>query len=818
MLIPAVMLSESYWQQEVKYNIEAALDPGKQTITGTETLDYKNNSPDVLNVVYFRLYWNLFTKGSYGEKYSIRNKQYYSMPESGIRLLKFAVIENDGELLPEYAIDNTLMEVKLPKPLQPGESLKFSVGWVGKIPEGGCRTGRQGKDYNIAQWYPQIATYDKHGWDKSQYLGPAEFYNEYGSFDVKLSIPKSYTLGYSGRLLNPEEVYPDSVLTRLKDSEGNPETIRIADYSGTKWNDADTALVTWKFQAENVRDFAFSANEHYIWDVAHWSPGPGSADVAIHSLYFPDKAEFWKNTAKYGQHTISFLSRHFGQYAYPNCFIVEGVVGGGMEYPGITFIGHYGDKEYHSPFGVVTHEVAHNWYPMMVGSDETYYAFMDEGFTTFLTALATEDYFGRHDNSFEWTEWYQRFFAFPNSDERRGIQNNYFWLAKSGAEEPICTHAYRFEQGQAGTSIYSKTAAVLFMLQYLLGDSTFESAMNLYFDRWKFKHPYPEDFYRVMEEAGGNRDLRWFFDQSINRTDRCDYGISDFDYDRVSRDGVSFYRATVSVRRYQSAIMPVDVELTMDDGSKDTIWFPIDKWLNAEVERDTVIDLPRMPVKAEINPDGRILDINRLNNRYPLPKFAVNFDNTLFGVTPVDAYLIEMAAFGLVHRQGRLEHGIQGQGQLSRRSRGGFVWNAYNTRDNSFNYDLNISHNSYRITPMSEISLRYYRMEGRSGASLSLQKQLRRNFSVPPSHTLRFTYSFSRVDDQSYLWIPESWEKGDRTGPSSDTIIPTAEVFGTSTPRPNSRALRPFSEEVSSSIRKELSGSERTSTFPAAGI
>jgi hypothetical protein len=760
LIIPTVLFAESYWQQDVHYKIDATLNPADNTIIGNETLVYKNNSPDELKIVYFHLYWNLFTKGSYGDKLAKRNKQYYDISSSGIDLLKFAISENDTQRELEYNVDNTLMEVKLLKPLKSGDSLIFIFEWKGRIPEGGYRCGHQGRDYNIAQWYPQIATYDKYGWDRSQYLGPAEFHNEYGTFDVNISIPKSFTLGYSGEILNPEEIYADSILKRLKESEGDTETVRIADYSKTEWSSADSVLVRWKFHADNVRDFAWSANEHYIWDVTHWSPALGAPGIRIHSLYFADKAEFWKYAARYTQHTISYLSQHFGLYAYPNCFVVEGVVGGGMEYPGITFIGHYGDKNYHSPFGVITHEVAHNWFPMMVGSNETYYGFMDEGFVTFLTALATEDYFGRYNNSFEWTEWYQKFFGFPNDDERQGIQRNSLELAMSGYEEPIVTHMYRFQHGQAGSSIYSKTGSVLFMLQYVLGDSTFESVMKEYFNRWRFKHPYPEDFYAAVQEASGNRDLRWFFDEWLNKTVTCDYGLCGFDYKQVKKDNKMIYQTKLKVHRYRPAIMPVDVKIDMADGGKETVWFPIDKWLNAEVDRDTTIDLPSKPIRAVLNPDGLILDINRLNNQRPLPKFRLQFDNTVFSITPVDAYLIKWRPSLWFTDRGGWNVGYKLSGSYLDNLLSTSLWQTFNTRDNTFDHDITLSHNTYSITPLSNASLRLYRIEGRKGASISLQKELRNNYSVPPYHTFRLTYSYSHINDGAYLWNPETWDKG----------------------------------------------------------
>jgi len=319
---------------------------------------------------------------------------------------------------------------------------------------------------------------------------------------------------------------------------------------------------------------------------------------------------------------------------------------------------------------------------------------------------------------------------------------------------------YRFEQGQGYTSIYSKTGAVLFMLQYVLGDSVFESVMKEYFNRWKSKHPYPEDFYATMQENSGRRDLRWFFDEWFNKTAMCDYGICKFDYDVIKMDTLTIFRTKLKVRKYQSAIMPVDVEIKMSDGNKTTVWFPIDKWQNAEVERDTIIDLPSKPIGAELNPGGRILDINRLNNRRPYPKVDLRFDNTVFDVNPIDAYLIKWRPSIWFTDRGGWNFGYKIKGSYLEDQYSANLWQAFNTRDNTFDHDLTLSHNTYTITPLSNIDFRWYRIEGRKGATISLQKQLRRHYSYPPYHTFRLTYSYSHLIDKAYLWHPETWQNG----------------------------------------------------------
>jgi len=760
-LLSSTLCAEQLWQQEVHYKIDATLDTKQHRIEGSEQLVYRNNSPDVLNVVYFRLYWNLFTQGSYGVAFAERNKYYYADTTGGIWLTKFNVLDGDLEQTPEYHVDNTLMEVRLLKPLNPGDSVVFHCDYVERVPEGGERTGHQGRDYNIAQWYPQIATYDRYGWDKNQYLGAAEFHLEYGTFDVNISLPKSFTIGYTGVLLNPEEVYPDSVRQRLAESNGKDETVRIADYSSQEWGDKDTANVTWRFHADHVRDFAWTANEHYIWDVSHWSPSAGTPSISISALYFSDKAEYWKDVAHFGHHAISFFSTHYGLYAYPSMFVVEGVVGGGMEYPGIVFIGHYGDKTDHSLYGVVVHEIGHSWYPMMIGSNETYFAFMDEGFNTFITATAVEDYYGRYDNTYEWTDWHQRLLNFQNDNEREGIQKQALWLAKTGYEEAIATHTYRFgEQGLSGISIYSKTAAVMFMLRYVLGDSVFEKVMKEYYNRWKFKLPYPEDFYATAQEVSGKRDLRWFFDEWFNRTYTCDYGLGRLKYSALKNGDQTVYRTKVRIHRYGQAIMPLDVRIEMDDKSDQTIWIPYDKWINAEVDVDTVVDLPARPVQAEINPGGEILDINRLNNRASFPKVDFRLDNTLFDVTPIDAYLLKMRPSFWYTDQGGWNLGYKLSGSFLDDEYAGTLYQLYNFRDNTVDYDLSLSHNLFHLSSASSLTARWYQLEGRKGLTLGFQKGFREHYSYPPYHTVTIRYSYSQAENNEYLLLPSTWDPG----------------------------------------------------------
>ena len=747
---------EDYWQQYIHYSIKATLNTNSHMIDGSETLVYTNNSPDTLRTVYFRLYWNLFTKGSHGYNLVRRHKQYHFSTSGGVSLKKFSIIVDGQENPLAHKIDDTILRADLPQPLKPGDELSFAIEWTGNIPEEGWRTGHQARDYNIAQWYPQIAVYDKYGWHTDQYTGAGEFHNDYGTFDVEITLPKSFILGYTGTLLNPTEVLPDTVLRKLKESEGKAETMRIADFSDRAILKEDTASVlTWKFHAENVRDFAWTANEHYIWDVSHWG------DVTIHSLYFADKAQFWKEVAEYGRHAIDFFSQHFGRYVYPNAFVVEGVIGGGMEYPGIVFIGHIGDKNSHGLFGVVTHELGHEWYPMMISSNETEFAFQDEGFDTFITTLAQEDYYGRHNNSYTWTEWWQKFLHYPNTDERAQEMMEYLILAKTGYEEPVATHSDRFEEpALAGTSVYQKTATVMFMLQYVLGDSVFSRLMMEYYNRWRFKHPYPEDFFSLAQEVSGNRDLRWFFDEWFYRTYQCDYALRKISSDEVIQNGKKTYHTTVTVKRLGQAIMPIDVRLDLKDGSMTFLYIPVDTWKNGVVEYEGHIDLPSEPRRGEINPDRRIAEVNRLNNTHPWPRFDFRFENTMFTVYDPFQYIVQWRPSFWYNAVDGVKLGAKLSGRYLDDLRQLTAWSWIGTRDRKIDFDVSCRTELPWVTPLATFSWRGFRIEGRQGFNVSVTKQLRRHYSYPPYHTFEFGFSHLTLKESDYLLQPWTWEPG----------------------------------------------------------
>lgn len=764
----------NYWQQHVHYKIKARLDPDKNLLIGSETLIYTNNSPNEIEKVYFRLYWNIFKRNSHGWKYAEKRKMYARLNKEkeykGVSLKKFSIVLNDEEKPLNYKIDDTILEAHLPQPLNPNEKFIFKIEWEAEIPPGpGIRTGVSNRCFDIAQWYPQIAVYDKYGWHKDQYIGTGEFHNDYGDFEVEIEIPKSFIVTGSGELVNYDEVLPDSVIKKLEEAKNNPEKIyRIADFSDRKIKeDEKTNYVTWKFIAKNVRDFAFSAYERYIWDAVFWKNDKHPyGGVMIHTLYFKENEKHWKDSAvAFSLHAIKFFSENFGLYLYPNAFVMSSfAVRGGMEYPGIVFIGHdITNSPYRGLFGVIVHELGHQWYPMMINSNETEFAFMDEGFTTFITTLAFEEYYGKKDNLLDQNKWYIRSIGI-STDERESNQRQYLMLAKTGYEEPVVTHAdYWLENYPATTAFYPKTASIMFMLQYVLGDSIFAQLMKEYYNRWKFKRPYPDDFFNLAMEVSG-RDLRWFFDQWFYKTYTCDYGIKSMSSKRVQKNGDEVYETSIKIVRYGRAVMPLDITIKMQNGKATNIKIPVDIWLNDEWENEIKVDLPSKPTSAEINPDLRISDINRLNNTYPFPKVKVSFDNTIAltqMLAPLDAYWIRWRPSIWYNVIDGFKVGLKSNGAYLDDIISHKFWALYGTRSNEIDFYFNGSRRiPFEISKNTFVEIELLKIEGRYSGGLGFRKQFSRTLTIPPIHSFNFKIQLLRSLKNDYLDQIYKWDAG----------------------------------------------------------
>jgi len=477
-------------------------------------------------------------------------------------------------------VDDTMMYVELAAPLAPGHSATIDVAYHFNIPEHGAdRMGRDGALYELAQWYPRLAVYDDvNGWNTLPYLGQGEFYLEYGNIDYQVTVPSGYIVAGSGVLQNPAEVLTAAQRARLVTAARSDSTIHIvtADEltSGTA-RPSRSGTATWRFHAENVRDVAWAASPDFIWDASAWQ------GVMANAYYRPSAVATWKDAAKMSRFSIEEYSRRWLRYPYPQISAIEGPVSG-MEYPMVAMEARSDTPE--ELYNVVTHEIGHMWYPMVVGSDERRYAWMDEGFNTFINTFSEEDYWSRSD-----------------SLTRKGEAQFVFRLDQTATAQPIMTPANRYlNNNNLGSLAYVKPSIVLLALRNkVLGAQVFDSAFHEYSRRWAFKHPQPADFFRTMENVSG-RDLSWFWRGFFFTTGTVDQAVESV----RQANG----RAAVTIRNFGSAVMPVDLELTFSDGTTQLVHYPVEIWFGGD-RYVAQIPVTKTVTQARVNPDGYTPDM-----------------------------------------------------------------------------------------------------------------------------------------------------------------------------------------------------------------
>jgi hypothetical protein len=587
-----------YWQQRVRYSIQASLDPDSRRVTGTERIVYHNRSPNELTQVVFNLYQNLFT-----EEFTGRNSP---LNTGGLTLTKFTYNgtavgpltqqqyeANQRENRPSvgYLTTGTLSRVRLPSPIAAGDSAVFEVDWNFRVPpQNAPRTGWEdalgGRVFQVAQWYPQIATYDDVvGLDATPYRENGEFYLEYGDFDVALTLPAGWTVGATGDLVNAGEILRPEVQQRLAQAAGTDSTVAIL--PRTEWGttgattNGENGSVTWRFSARDVRDFAWATSNRYQWDARRAQVA--GRTVMVNTLYRPG-APNWDESAMFGEHSTEFHSASLVPYAYPQITVSEGPIYG-MEYPMIVFIGRPTSRL--ELYQVISHEVAHEWFPMMVGQDEAAYAWMDEGFTTYNESLSVED-------------------LFPDFDPWDQPRTAYLSIAGDKGEVPLMRHIDLVFGEPSGVSGYYKPGTLLRSLQRILGDSVFFEGMRTYAREWMFKHPYPLDFFNTMERVSG-RDLDWFFYPFWFRTVTFDQTIGSV---TPTAGGVQ-----VTVRDIGQVPGPTDIVVTTTGGQRVTETIPIERWLSPSTRAVTVTIPVDGPVaRVELDPEEYFPDVNRRNN------------------------------------------------------------------------------------------------------------------------------------------------------------------------------------------------------------
>jgi hypothetical protein len=592
-----------YWQQRVDYVIRASLDTVAQTVTGEERITYRNNSPDTLRYLWLQLDQNRFTRGSRGALvYEQSSRADSSGVNGGVTLTKVAeggspaangrAARRGANLT--YAVNGTVMKVDLARPIPPRARQTLEIGWSFPFGPNSDRMGIELIDgsyvYEVAQWYPRLAVYDDvRGWNTEQYLGQGEFYLEYGSFDVSLTVPANMLVAATGTLRNPTQVLTAAQHTRLAEAWTSDSTvvIRSRDEIGDPASRpvSRSGTLTWRFTADSVRDFAWAAARHFIWDAARAN---GGKTLAM-SFYPPSAEPVWNQSTRDVRFAVENYSGWY-RYPYPVAINVNGIEGG-MEYPMIVFC--HNRTEGPALFSVTDHEIGHTWFPMIVGSNERLYAWMDEGFNTFM-------------NHYDWEKRY------PGQYNRRGDPGLYIPFSLSGREEPIMTPPDRI-RGSLSMTGYTKPGLGLILLRdRIVGQDRFDPAFREYIRRWAYKHPTPADFFRSIEDGVGE-DLSWFWRSWFYSTERLDQAVDSVTADSTGTMSLVYLRSATSMP------MPVELDLRMDDGTTQHMSLPVDIWYGGN-RHTTMVAGPKKVVGVTVDPGNYYPDVRRENNRWDAPK------------------------------------------------------------------------------------------------------------------------------------------------------------------------------------------------------
>ncbi len=633
----------AYWQQDVYYNIEAVIDEKTDIVTGSMELTYWNNSPAELTYVYFHLYQNAFTKGSHYEQLNKGNKLTpkfgnYEAQGLGTQILS---INSEGKAL-KTELDNTILKVYLPRTLKSNDSIKIEIDFKTYFQLNTQMRRRMKmfiaygqKHYDGVHWYPRICAYDrKLGWDTEQHL-EKEFYGDFGSYDVQLTFASNFILDATGVLQNEEEVLPQWLKDSLDIRRFKTKALYSAPSVIIKYDPTKTK--TWKYHAENVHDFAWTADPTYRIGRAEWN------GIQIISLCQEPHASRWQNAASFTARVIETYSQDFGMYAYPKMIVAD--ARDGMEYPMLTLDGGL-DPDYRD---LLAHEVGHNWFFGMIGTNETYRAALDEGFTQFLTCWSMEKIDGKERVRGKPKRKYVERFMKPDYFRNSEVYSGYLFDFDYRDEVVLNTQSSMFStamrHGGGYRQVYMKTATMLYNLQYVLGDELFLKAMQHYFNKWKIAHPYWEDFKESMNEYT-KTDLTWFFDQWFDTPKTIDYAV------KSVRKGPEKNSYRINFERKGEMQMPIDFAVVLENDSvirfhipntdfiKQTNATVLPKWYGWQKINPEYVAVVSVPGKIKdiiIDPSNRLADVWMLDNSKKVP-VTYGFDSKIWNMPDWKSY------------------------------------------------------------------------------------------------------------------------------------------------------------------------------------
>lgn len=584
-----------YWQNHVDYKMDIQMNVETHQFTGEQWLTFTNNSPDTITEVFYHLYFNAFQPESMMDTRSrniadpdgrVKARIQALTPEE-IGYHHIGTLDQDGMAV-SYDIQQTIMKVKLSRPIVPGDASVFHMTFDSQVPVQIRRSGRDNSEdieFSMSQWYPKMAMYDRDGWHADPYVG-REFYGEFGRFVVDITIDKDYVVGGTGVLTNPEEVGHGYTEDRVRRRNNK---------------------ITYKFVAENVHDFAWAADEDFEHKIVSMEDGR-----PIHFFYQKSTAneENWEKLMETAPAYFKYMNEHFGEYQYPQFSVIQ-AGDGGMEYPMCTFILGSGGS-YNGFLGLFVHEATHNWYYGQLGTNEAMYPWMDEGFTTFAEDETMAFLTGETGNPHART--YSIYAQYQNSPIR----------------EPMSTPGDHFNTNRAySISSYYLGSIFLSQLRGVVGEEAFWKGMMTYFNQWHFKHPHPEDFIRVMERESG-MILDWYLNYWVSQTKSIDYAVID-----VTEVGLS--SSGIQIARLGQMPMPVDVTIKLKAGTEVTYTIPLvmmqgvkpgflpaPAWPWTHPTYTLQVDFPQRDIESiRLNTNGYTADINTSNDFWPQPQVEV---------------------------------------------------------------------------------------------------------------------------------------------------------------------------------------------------
>ncbi|MCZ8367229.1 M1 family metallopeptidase [Flavobacterium sp.] len=604
-----------YWQNRADYQIAVTLNADTKEVSGTEFLTYTNNSPDKLEFLWMNLDQNLFKKDSRGNAVipmkGSRNGAKGQDFDGGFQIKSLKMItqingKTSEKELP-FIITDTRMQIKLPQGLAGnGTKIKLKMDFSFVSPDyGSDRMGvletKNGRIFTMAQWYPRMCVYDDvRGWNTHPYQGAGEFYLEYGDFEVSITAPSNHIVVASGELLNPSEVYTPEQVKRWNTAKNSDATVIIRGASEIGQSESRPTAkkqLTWKFKISNSRDFSWASSPAFIIDAARINLPSGKKSLAISAYPVESDGQgAWARSTEYTKASIENYSKRWYEYPYATAINVAGNEGG-MEYPGIVFCSW--ESKGADLWGVTDHEFGHIWFPMIVGSNERLFAWMDEGLNTFINSISSQDF-----NNGEYRQ--------PKEDMHAAAD-----VLMNPRMEPIMAAPDNMQEDNLGILAYYKPGAGMTLLRKILGEERFDFALRTYIQRWAYKHPQPEDFFRTMENVSGE-DLSWLWRGWFYNNWRADQAIKKVRYEKNDpKRG-----AIVTIANLERMPMPVVVAYKTESGATGRLSLPVEIW-KRNVYWTFRIPSTEALASITLDPDHDYPDVNSENNTWTLQKDGI---------------------------------------------------------------------------------------------------------------------------------------------------------------------------------------------------